>query len=143
MKHAQQTVLRNDARRKYWKKVEKDQMMAVLGSLSLLARDLPDIPVITERKRASLFISVFKGRRHVVFEAESDDVAPPSTPRDRVVSYSEAIGLIGQVMPALTAEEKVAIIKRRITPDLDARINEAYKASVEEPIERAVVKNVK
>ena len=144
MRHTQQTMLRNEARRKYWKEVERKQMLSVLGSLSLLTRELPEIPGINSR-RDSPFLTIRKKPR-VSFRIESEPVNVVSTVTPRggnAPSFAEAVELIGQVDPPLTDEEKLAIVQRRINPELDQKLIDAQQAAEPQPITTAVVEPVR
>jgi hypothetical protein len=142
-KHARQSMLRMEFKRRYWKEIEKKQMMAALSALSLLAQDRVELPL--DRMEG---MKLFRGspiRRTVSLREESDDeLIEPLQEKDREKPpplYGETLALIGQVSPPLSDEEKLAIIHRQLKPALEQRIREAEKENAPEPIATAVVTN--
>lgn len=61
IKNSQQSLLRMEARRRYWQEVERKQMISVLSAISLISQDIPDIQQL-KLPYSSPFLSMKSGK---------------------------------------------------------------------------------
>jgi hypothetical protein len=137
--HAQQGILRIEARRRRWKEIETKQTLAALAAMSLLAEERTDVQAVLP----SPFRSVRKERpKPKNGEDEELPVEPMQKPSAlKTPSFARMLELIGRVDPPLTEEERLAVIKRKVSPELEEKIIRADKETSPAPLDAVIIRN--
>jgi hypothetical protein len=141
-RHTQETMLRMDRRKKYWKEMEKKQMMGALGALSLLAQDKTEASLMGASDFISTFRTVKKDRKKQKSANEEMRVRPMMVQApQRQLLFGQTLSLIAQATPPLTDEEKLAIIKRQLSPELKQKMLQAGRNAAPESLDSVVLTN--
>jgi hypothetical protein len=66
-------------------------------------------------------------------------VRPLTVQAPKPLLFGQTLSLIGQVTPPLTDEEKLAIIKRQLSPELEQKMLQAGRNAAPKPLDSVVL----
>jgi predicted nucleic acid-binding Zn-ribbon protein len=128
------SIARLEAQRKMWVEIERNQLMAVLGAMSLLSvsqfetvrRVLPAYSPFSKSRAAQIKYIIDRSK----LERQFGDVqVPPIEPPPKFIGYPDKVAVLQKVTdPPLTTEEKQMVIRQRETPEVERRVVTAAAA---------------
>jgi hypothetical protein len=128
------SIARLETQRKMWVEIERNQLMAVLGAMSLLSvsqyqtvrKVLPEYSPFSKTRAAQIRQIIDRSRLVRQF---GDVQVPPTEPPPKFIQYQDKIAVLHKVTdPPLTTEEKQMVIKQRETPEVERRVVNAAAA---------------
>jgi hypothetical protein len=129
------TIARLEAQRRMWSEIERNNLMAVLGSMSLLSISqyqvvrevLPDYSPFA-KSRVSIIKQIMDKSRE---DRELGSLQVPRIqhrPERRRLRYDEKLSALDKVEPPLTDRQRKQVVRRQEPPDLEDRLERVIDA---------------